>query len=99
MEEARQPKDPEQTPRDRPFPLPGQARTVSDENLCVSWDTAAAKKPLDRTEKDLMTAKGLAKEEGILDAVLFGLISNQDFRAVNSRTAPGPSMPDKSFLT
>lgn len=46
-----------------------------------------------------MTAKGLGREEGIRDAVLFGLISKQDFHAVNTRPAPvpGPSVPDKSI--
>lgn len=40
-EEARQPKDPEQIRKGRLFPLPGQARVVSDENHCISWDTEA----------------------------------------------------------
>lgn len=62
--------------------LPGQARAVSDENCSISWDAAAANKPLDRTEKDLMTAKGLDREEGTRDVVLFGLISEQGFHAV-----------------
>ena len=46
-----------------------------------------------------MTAKGLDREEGIREAVLFGLISKQDFHVVNSRPAPapGPSVPDKSI--
>jgi len=96
-EEARQPKDLEQIRKGRLLPLLGQARAVSDENHCISWDTAAVNKPLDRTKKDLMTAKGLDREEGIRDAVLFGLISKQDFYVVNSRPAPapGPHMPDK----
>lgn len=37
-------------------------------------------KPLDRTEKDLMTAKDLDREEGIRDVVLFGLISKASMR-------------------
>lgn len=45
-----------------------------------------------------MTAKGLDREEGIQEAVLFGLVSKQDFHEVNScpAPAPGPSVPDKS---
>lgn len=81
--------------------MPGQAGAVSDENRCISWDAAAANKPLDRTKKDLMTAKGLEREEGIRDAVLFGLISKQDFHAVNTRPAPvpGPVCQTNPFLT
>lgn len=45
--------------------LLGQARAGSDKNHCISWDPAAVKKPLDRTKEDLMTAKGLNREEGI----------------------------------
>lgn len=41
-----------------------QARAVADKNHCVSWDTAAVEKPLDRTKEDLMTAKDLDREEG-----------------------------------
>lgn len=46
-----------------------------------------------------MTAKGLDREEGIQEAVLFGLVSKQDFYEVNScpAPAPGPGVPDKSI--
>lgn len=65
MEEAKQPKELEQIWGGRMFLLIGQARAVSSKNHCISWDPAIVKKPLDRTNNDLMTAKGLESEEGI----------------------------------
>lgn len=46
-----------------------------------------------------MTAKGLDREEGIQEAVFFGLVSKRDFYEVNSCPAPasGRSVPDKSI--
>lgn len=67
-------------------------------NHCIFWDTTAANKPQDKTKKDLMTAKGLDREEGIRDTVLFRLINKQDFHAVNTSPAPvpRPSVSDNS---
>lgn len=52
-------------PERQNIPAAREARAVSDESRCISWDAAAASKPLDKAKKDLMTAKGLDREEGI----------------------------------